>query len=213
MAPTTRLTAELVWLPGIAPARARQLAEDPAIEVEILSELPPMAAANVAADLSPREHRPYLREVIVDFHADRSDAELLQLLNIERAVIGFPPVTPDLLSEAMPRLIADRVHALIASLTGPPNPGAALLEILSARFATGNLTLVGFLDELVDRFDSLSLPRLRKAETSITTALDHIRKNPASVAEETAVPTAAATDRSSVRRPRQFILARRGHRA
>jgi hypothetical protein len=41
MAPKPGLAAELAWLPGIAPVRARQLVEAPCIEAEVLSGLPP----------------------------------------------------------------------------------------------------------------------------------------------------------------------------
>jgi hypothetical protein len=110
--------------------------------------------------------------------------------------------------EALQELMHAHTAALIVFITGQPNPGRALLEILQKHFIDGS-NVVSFLDELVDRFDEWAADPVRYFESAIYESLDRIQKDPASLDEPLQAFSLAVDGWSSVAAPRQFIMARR----
>ena len=141
MAPRPRLGAELAWLLGVAPKRARKVIGEGSTIAEDTGGLPPLAAANIAAHRCAQNLAPAHPDLQVSFYARNNEEETLGLLNTEGRTSGFPEVPQELMHEALQELM----HAFI---TGEPNPGRALLEILREHFIDGS-NAISFLDELV----------------------------------------------------------------
>jgi hypothetical protein len=208
MAPRPRLGAELAWLPGVAPNRVRKLIDEISPSVEDAAGLPPLAAANMAAHRCVHNQIPACPDLLVSFYARNEEEETLRLLNPERRTSGFPEVPRELMHEALQELMHTHTSALIVFITGRPNPGRALLEILQKHFIDGS-NVVSFLDELVDRFDEWAVDPTRYFESAISETLDRIQKDPASLNEPLRAFSLAIEGWASVAVPRQFIMARR----
>ena len=208
MAPRPRLGAELAWLLGVAPNRARKLIDEVSPTVEDAAGLPQLAAANMAAHRCAQNLVPAHPDLLVSFYARNEEDETLSLLNPERRTSGFPEVPRELIHEALQELMHAHTAALIVFITGQPNPGRALLEILQKHFIDGS-NVISFLDELVDRFDEWAADPIRYFEGAISETLDRIQKGPASLDEPLRAFSLAIERWSSVAAPRQFIMARR----
>src|SRR5215472_16017957 len=142
----------------------------------------------------------------MSFYARNSEEETRGLLNPERRTSGFPEVPGELMHEALQQLMHDHAAALIVFITGRPNPGRSLLEILQKYF-TDESNVISFLDELVDRFDEWAAEAIRFFESTISEALDRIQKDPESLDEPLRAFSLAIEGWSSVAAPRQFIRA------
>jgi hypothetical protein len=132
----------------------------------------------------------------------------LSLLNPERRTSGFPEVRRELMQEALQELMHAHTAALMVFITGQPNPGRALLDILQKHFIDGS-NVISFLDELVDRFDEWALDPIRHFENVISETIDRIQKDPACSIEPLRAFSLAIEGWSSVAAPRQLIMARR----
>lgn len=207
MAPRPRLGAELAWLLGVAPNRARKLVDEVSTTVEDAAGLPPLAAANIAAHRCAQNLVPAHPDLLVSFYG-RNDEETLGLLNPERRTSGFPEVPRELMQEASQELMHAHTAALIVFITGQPNPGRSLLEILQKHFIEGS-NVISFLDQIVDRFDEWAADPIRLFENAISETLDRIQKDPASLDDPLRAFSLAIGGWSSVAAPRQFIMARR----
>jgi hypothetical protein len=144
----------------------------------------------------------------VSFYARNEEQQTLSLINPERRTSGFPEVSRELIHEALQALMHTHTAALIVFITGQPNPGRALFEILKKHFIDGS-HVISFLDELVDRFDEWAVDPIRYFESAISETLDRIQKDPASLDEPLRAFSLAIRGWSSVAAPRQFIRARR----
>src|SRR5215472_14966059 len=134
MAPRPRLGAELAWLLGVAPNRARKLIDEGSTTFEEAAGLPPLAAANITAHRCAQNLVPAHPDLLMSFYARNSEEETRGLLNPERRTSGFPEVPGELMHEALQQLMHDHAAALIVFITGRPNPGRSLLEILQKYF-------------------------------------------------------------------------------
>src|SRR5437868_4247366 len=68
MAPRPRLEAELAWLLGVAPNRARKLIDVALLTAEDAAGLPPLAAANIAAHRCAQNLVPAHLDLLVSFY-------------------------------------------------------------------------------------------------------------------------------------------------
>lgn len=208
MAPRPRLGAELGWLLGVAPNRARKLVAEPSLSADEAAGLPALAAANIAAHRCAQNLVPAHPDLLMRFYDRHPEEETLNLLNPERRTSGFPEVTPELLKEALQQLSHTHSAALLDFLTNQPLPGRNLLDILQKYFTDGS-NVVSFLDELVDSFDERSANSLRDHESTIGTVLDRIRDEPKSLDESLRPFTPAIAGWASLMAPRQFMVAHR----
>jgi hypothetical protein len=208
MAPRPRLGAELAWLLGVAPNRARKLIDEVSTTVGDVAGLPALTAVNIAAHRCAQSLAPAHPDLLVSFYAQNHEEETLGLLNPERRTSGFPEVPRELIQEALQELMHAHAAALIVFVTGQPNPGRSLVEILQKHFIDGS-NVISLLDELVDRFDQWAAESIRFFESAMSEALDRIQKDPASPDEPLRAFSSAIDGWSSVAAPRQFIMARR----
>ncbi len=111
IAPRTRLSAELRWLPGVSPAKALAAIDkltDPNWDAV---GLPPLARANVLASKSPLGGNDGIAKAILDL-AEVADAidvdQIVRDINEDRELAGIPKVTD---RDAVDQQIADRRRA------------------------------------------------------------------------------------------------------
>ena len=81
MAPRPRLGAELAWLLGVVPNRVRKLIDEISLVAEDAADLPPLAAANIAAHRCAQNLAPVHADLLVSFYALNDEEETLSLLN------------------------------------------------------------------------------------------------------------------------------------
>jgi Rod binding domain-containing protein len=208
MAPRPRLAAELAWLPGVAPNRARRLIDAVVLAIEDATGLPPLAGANIASHRCAQKLLPAHPDLLLSFYGGSDEEEILRLLNPERRTSGFPEVPQELMHEALQELMRAHTAALIVFITNQPVPGHSLLEVLQKYFVDGS-NIVSFLDELVDRFDEWAADSLRNSEDAISDTLDRIREDPASLEQHLPAFSTAIDKWASGAAPRQYIMGRR----
>lgn len=101
--PRTRLSAELAWLPGVSPTRARQLVEQllaNPMRVRALTGLPALARVNLMAaafettngQMSAEEAAELIEEMIL-LVDDLAAVAILRDVNEDRAIARFPEVS------------------------------------------------------------------------------------------------------------------------
>jgi hypothetical protein len=208
MAPKPRLSAEVAWLAGVPPNRARKLIDAVALDPENASGLPLLAGANIAGHRCAQKLAPSYPDLLLTFYDRKDDEEILGLLNPERRASAFPEVPRELMPDVLQELMRAHTAALLVFITDQPNPGRALHEILHKHFVNGS-NVISFLDDLVDRFDEWAADALRAYESAMSEALDCIKKDPPSLKEHLHCFTAVIDQWSSLAAPRQFIMARR----
>ena len=208
MAPRLRLGAELSWLPGLAPNRVKNLIEEATLSADLICGLPLLAGANLAAYRCSSKASPVHHELLFRFYERRNDNDILSLVNAERRAGNFPEVTLDLLQEVMPDVTQQHTASFIEFITREPWPGSALLSILKEYFVDGS-NVIGFLDEIAQRFVDWAATSFQQAEEAITRALTEIQEKPASLSEHLPAFSAAIGVWASMAAPHQFILAKR----
>jgi hypothetical protein len=208
MASRRRLGAELSWLLGVAPNRARRLVDETSLAADEAAGLPLLAAANVAAHRCAQKLLPAHPDLLIRFYRQDQEEQTLGILNPERRASGFPEVSPELLREALQELTHAHVKALVDFIISQPTPGFMLLGLIKDHFAEES-TVVPFLDEVVDKFDTWAADSLQGLENTIFAALDSIRKDPANSDEQLRLFALAIRKWSMVEAPRQFMMGRR----
>jgi hypothetical protein len=176
MSPRLRLGAELAWLLGLAPNRVKQLIEEATLSGDAVSGLPPLAGANLAAYRCSSQSSPAHHELLFRFYAQRDDNDILNQVNSERRVAGFPEVPLGLLQEVIPDVTQQHTAAFIEFIIREPWPGSALLSVLKEHFVEGS-NAIGFLDEIAQRFDNWAAGKLQQAEEAITRALTSVQRS------------------------------------
>lgn len=186
--PRTRLGAELAWLPGVAPTRARQLAteavESPAVlRAEVW--LPPLAFANLLAagfaSIEAGESQESAADHILALcHTSAAivTASVLRDINEDRGVAGFPEVRDPGLIEAG---LADRrrhyMRVMKEALDRLPTP--ALIDTLTRAVdrATrgGTEHAPALLDDLVDSYEVSCQGFLETEAANVHRLLDAVR--------------------------------------
>jgi hypothetical protein len=206
MAPKPRLSAEIAWLAGVAPNRARKLIDAVNLDSQEAAGLPLLAGANIAGHRCAQRLTPSYPDLLLAFYHRKDDDEILSLLNQERRASGFPEVPRELMPDALQELMRAHTAALLAFITNQPDPGRELLEILHKHFVNGS-NIVSFLDDLVDRFDEWGADAFRSHEGAISETLDCIKKDPTSLEEHLHSFATAIDQWSSLAAPRQRIMA------
>jgi hypothetical protein len=208
MSPRLRLGAELSWLAGLAPNRVRQLIEIISLDANAVASLPLLAGANLAAHrcssrLSPTRHRLFFR-----FYARRDDNEILSLINSERRENGFPEVSLELLQEVMADITQQHAASFIDFISCEPSPGDTLLSLLKEHFVEGS-NVIGFLDDIAERFEVWAAGSFQQAEEAITRVLTKIQETPTTLDEQLPIFSKAIGVWASLAAPHQFMLSRR----
>jgi len=208
MSPRLRLGAELSWLAGLAPNRVKQFIESISLDANAVANLPRLAGANLAAhrcssQLSPVHHGLFFR-----FYARRDDNEILSVINSERRAGGFPEASLELLQEVMADTTQQHASSFIDFISREPSPGDTLLSLLKEHFVEGS-DVIGFLDDIAQRFEVWALGSFQQAEEVITGVLTKIQETPTTLDEHLPTFSKAIAVWASVAAPHQFMLSRR----
>jgi hypothetical protein len=182
--PRSRLALELRWLPGLAPARARDLVEhlrsQPQDVRQHLHQLPPLAKCNLIAALLVHGQIPLWDAVVLAAveYARIDAASLMHTLNEDRAVARAP-----LLQEVS--VVEDELHSrreefaddLSRTLARQEAPGPLLTRIIEAFVDKGWTDLPFLLQGLIDRYQLAAQRSLDNHTTTIRDSLGTIRHN------------------------------------
>ena len=153
--PRKRLEAEMSWLPGLAPSKARALAESKRVQMDEFSKLPPLARGNVLADLIESEvcetadQIGTLLKALIDVERDIDLAVVARAINEDREISKFSPVSDLAVVEATYAAVRKRwVRSAISSLDKTPT--GAMLEAVHSLFDMNGQN--AFADELADAY-------------------------------------------------------------
>jgi hypothetical protein len=183
MASRPRLSAEVAWLTGVAPKRAREVvraASRSAIEALGLDDLPPLASANVAASTLSHVDRDDLFSVLFHLaicHGELEASGVCETINAERSVAGFPQVERSLVADSLAALRETHVRAAVSGVTRFEDPGHVITELAEEVIEQRDGTF-DFVDEVVEAFDRWTEPHLREIEETLDSATNALRAEP-----------------------------------
>lgn len=187
--PRTRLSAEMAWLPGLAPRTAenlvRTLSEDPHF-VRSDERVPDLAQANLMAAalelIGEDEDAESIAELIRTFAwvAEIIDAEeILRDINEDRAISGFPEVKG---VEAIEEELAERRKAyrsLLKSLLDSLDPDKlidTITDVVSDATDDGEDQGPALIDELVDAYEIETQGFLQRESENISKLAQSVRE-------------------------------------
>ena len=187
--PRSRLGAEVAWLPGVSPHRAKDLLRGLQIDINLLkggtAAIPHLAKANLVAGafelLDPEVDTATWGEWIVEFARSVESidaAEVLRDINEDRAVSGFPEVkTIDLVEAELAerrRYYRDTVKAALNRLAA-----SKLVEVVT--LATSSATENGakhaplLIDDVIDSYQNDADAPLRRGADNIKKLIDSVQ--------------------------------------
>lgn len=172
LTPNARLIAELSWLSEVAPRRADQLVAmlDRADATSLLSsipDLPPLSAANLAAEGAARLSDPRFIPPLITAHAQISSEAILSNLNSTRATAGFARVESSQIVDALRTLRTAHARSALAAVVAQQSPAQALAALLT----DGGSPHDPMLKEIFREYDNWSSPHLGEIERDIDAAL------------------------------------------
>jgi hypothetical protein len=186
--PRARLSAEMAWMPGVAPRAAERLAkalfEDPA-SVRLETGLPELAHANLMAAIvelmEEDEPTDLLAEFIRDFAwvVEAIDAnEVLRDINEDRAISGFPEIKE---VETIEEELASRRKAyksVLKNLLDTMDPNKlveTMTDTVSVATYDGEDQGPALIDELADAYEVETQGFLQKESENISKLVETAR--------------------------------------
>lgn len=163
--PRRRLVAEIAWLPGVSPSRARDLADQAKAglvnSLPSLEGLPSLAACNVLAwalsacpagdDFDP-SITACIRKVITKYEEVEVE-DVSRLINEDRAVAGFPAVQgEDVINQALSEHRSFLVNSLREVLDKLRWPDFSLTELAAELTEDGEYQAPLLLEELIAKY-------------------------------------------------------------
>lgn len=198
--PRARLGAELSWLPGVAPNRATQLAEDllrDPLSSRRDDKLPALAKVNLMSsgfellgrDVSIVERACFLHDIAVLLD-ELSQDEIRRDVNEDRTVSGFPHIPGDDTIERQlverRREIRDAVKAALNRLS-PSELVATMTTVVDESTESGQRHAPQLIDDLVDSYEVEVHEFLSREAQNVSTlaaaARDLAKRNPAGVSK------------------------------
>jgi len=175
LTPNARLVAELSWLPELAPNRANQLlatleSSSCTSSLSAIDELPPLAAANLAADGANRFRDCRFIYRVLEAHQKLDVNATIEVLNSTRASAGFARIETIQFDEGVRNLRVAHARACLSAIVSQPEPATALSAIL-ANCPNASDIIVG---ELLREYDNWSAPQLGQLEQDIDTLLSSL---------------------------------------
>lgn len=185
--PRTRLNAEMAWLPGVAPSRARYLATKAADNPNSIGQeigLPPLAHTNLMAaalegtenQVSSRTMSQLIEQIASLIERCKVD-DIVRDINEDRTIAGFPLVkTAQVETE-----FADRTRSYRNMIKAALNrlPTVVLVEAMTItvdRLTKGGTSQAPTLiDELVDSYEVESQHFLQEEATNVRTLIKAIQ--------------------------------------
>ncbi|MGY2490095.1 hypothetical protein [Cupriavidus sp. CP313] len=182
--PRLRLNAELNWLPGVAPRRAKSLAEmaqQDALPIVEINGIPPLAACNlVAAWLTPRKSRnekevAVALEVLSNRFQCIDTHELLLTVNEDREAAGFPAVPgTEQIDDLLQARRADFSRVMRDGLAQVERPDSVLTGIVREEMNGKDAALTTLTSDLVTQYEAGVQQHLDHLRDHIETYCDHV---------------------------------------
>lgn len=187
--PRKRLAAEMGWLPGLGPKRiaeALSVLEQNPVAIQEQGNLPDLARANLLADALVRSVGSMslgdVAEWIIQLaraHDALGAEETVILLNEERAVAGFPPITDpqstDVELQSRRQYFRQAIKAALDQL-----PAASLVEVVTLAVdrvtENGSIHAPILIDDLVDSFEVEAQEFLEKETKNIAALIQKVRE-------------------------------------
>ncbi len=181
VAPKTRLQAELSWLPGVPPSRARSIVDqikksaDISEIVKTTRELSGLAAANVFVTLCGKfqGEEALIRGLIASYDGVSKELAILAI-NEDRTVSGFPKVDAGLVSKTLPRITEIHGRTAVRSISSAQHPGNLMTGIVEDFLPTTGGSRE-FLEEVARHYDGWSAPTLRHIKDQIDERVQQLR--------------------------------------
>ena len=172
LTPNARLIAELSWLSEVAPRRAEQLIAlldraDIGGLLAAIADLPPLTAANLAAEAVGRFGDQRFLNLLIDAHGGVSPQTTLGWLNSTRATAGFARVEAAQLDDALRSLRTAHARFAVSGIVATGHPAQALAALLTPNIDPHDLML----KEICREYDHWSTPHLGELERDINIAL------------------------------------------
>jgi len=173
LAPRTRVEAEVAWLVGLAPSRAKEIVSRladgriPEVGGE-LERLQGLDLANFAADLCCRAPgTPGLVDLLLRGWRDITPEAVTRLVNDNRGVANFPLIDDALASSALPVLRKRHAEAALKWITAAKHPGNAMTAVVEKYLGVDAGSVHALLDDIVKDYDAWSAPTLRRIQEQI----------------------------------------------
>jgi hypothetical protein len=172
LTPNARLIAELSWLSEVAPRRADQLVAmldrgDAASVLSAIHDLPPLSAANLAAEGAARLNDARFIPPLITAHGRISSGATLNALNSTRATAGFARIEASQIIDALRTLRMAHARSALAAIVAQKDPAQALADLLTEESDPHD----PMLKEIFREYDHWSSPHLGEIERDIDAAL------------------------------------------
>lgn len=186
--PMARLSAEIAWMPGVAPKVAEELskalADDP-VSLHIEKELPELALANlIAAEfefIADKEDAEMLSDIMLHFASvvEKIDPEVvLRDINEDRAISGFPEVKG--VEEIEKELVERRktYRSIVKNFLNTIDTEklvSTMTDVVSVATNRGEDHAPAMIDDLVDAYEVETQDFLQKESDNITKLVESAR--------------------------------------
>lgn len=184
LAKRPRLEAEISWLLGRSLPRIQKIlaalkeAPDFDARMALLTSIDGLPRANVAAHLcGMAEADDYVVRAVFDAQNEFEDSKVLELVNGNRAIAGFPKVSEGLLRKAIQDLRAKHGDAVFAVVIGKTRPRKLVERLIDTlKDSTGQTH--DLLEMLVEKFDQWSAGQLSPIVDELGVLAAKLRANP-----------------------------------
>lgn len=187
--PRMRLSAEVRWLPGVAPGKATKLLQsllDSPVETRKGGGLPDLAQANLRAAalelIDGSESAKSIAMFISSFAwgvEELSAEEIMRDINEDRAIANFPEIpNADAVEQELAQLRKEYRDAIKNALDSMPSSKLIEVMTLAVHNATddGENHAPALLDELVDAYELETQGFLEKEYSNISVLIENIKK-------------------------------------
>lgn len=186
--PMARLSAEIAWMPGVAPKVAEELsnalADDP-VSFRIEKGLPDLALANLIAGafefIADKEDAEMLPDIMLHFAwvVEKIDPEVvLRDINEDRAISGFPEVkgVEEIEKELVERRKAYRsIVKNFLNTIDTEKLVSTMTDVVSVATNRGEDHAPAMIDDLVDAYEVETQDFLQKESDNITKLVESAR--------------------------------------
>jgi hypothetical protein len=209
MASRQRLQAETSWLIGLAPSRVRVILTElrHGNSERLIAELRStsgLVRANLASQLVDAYPSRSLIEALIDAYDQIDAGEIVETINAERTVAGFPAVGPNLVEEALASTRSRHLDAALRAVIKNEHPGRLMTQLVEPRLEAQGPAR-DFLETLAERYDSWSGPTLSRFEERLDAVIARLRRDTKDAAALKEI-VAILKDWDEYSQPRQLIF-------
>ena len=179
MASKSRLAAEISWFPNLSPNRSLEILSF--IETknyeplkEEVSSLNGISKANILSFLCEEEQgTKEVLSALFEAQEEVTTATLLNDVNANRSIAGFPRVDGDLVHESLSEIRSQHAKAALKYITSSQHPGNTFTAVVE-KYAL-NLEIKKFLEEVAEKYESWATSTLREYEDRIKETFDQMQ--------------------------------------